>query len=363
MRTARQEHIQTPPLDSETPSDTDHKNPRPSMLYNVLPTVVQSHLPKLPSIRRSINELRGGRIPHMKSLSTSSSTDTDISAPETPPPTYRFRRGSGSDTQSRDSMVSTDTEEIGFRDDISERPVSSSMYNPPPFAVSETVTGISWKYANQGISLLTQAYQESSSLSRDADESNADLTRQLYLHGMTYLLRGLPSELTTEERLSLSAAIPGSIANLTNDPTTHALVHRSYQAEVAREAASQPPSVLHRITATIVFQMFVLFQFLLPYIKLFIGQAYRFERDHNVTQRLVNQGIMTVDQLGRRSLQLSKTVCQMNNGKVGQAIHDMTIWWVRGLTGGIQQGISEGVVVIGNEKSPNGKSRRVEKAE
>lgn len=67
-----------------------------------------------------------------------------------------------------------------------------------------------------------------------------------------------------------------------------------------------------------------------------------------------------MDELGRRTLQLSQTVCRMNNGKVGQAINDMTIWWVQGLTGGIQQGINEGVVVIGGrETSPKGK--RIEK--
>lgn len=210
---------------------------------------------------------------------------------------------------------------------------------------------------------MTQAYQESIALSHDADKTSTVLTRQLYLHGMTYLLRGLPSELTTEETLSLQATIPGSVVNLSNDPTAHALVPRSHRTQAANEGPPQPPSVLHRITATVVFQIFVLFQFLLPYIKLLIGEAYRLERDHKVAQRIVNKSITTVDELGRRGLQLSQTVCQMNDGKVGQAINDLTIWWIRGLTGGIQQGISEGVVVIGNERPATPKGRRMEKAD
>jgi hypothetical protein len=176
---------------------------------------------------------------------------------------------------------------------------------------------------------------------------------------MTYLLRGLPQELTPEERMSLHAAIPGSVVNLSSDPNL-SLVSRSQSADLAHSDPSQIPSLLHRITAAIVFQLFVLFQFLLPYIKMFIGQAYRWERDHKVAQRFVNGSITTVDELGRRTLQLSQTVCKMNNGKVGQMINDVTIWWVNGLTGGIQQGINEGVVVIGG-RVPSPKGKRIEK--
>jgi hypothetical protein len=53
-------------------------------------------------------------------------------------------------------MMSTDTEEMDYRDgrdvrdDVSDRPMSS-LSTPPPFAISESMTGINWKYANQGM--------------------------------------------------------------------------------------------------------------------------------------------------------------------------------------------------------------------
>ncbi|KAF2465592.1 uncharacterized protein BDR25DRAFT_328613 [Lindgomyces ingoldianus] len=319
------------------------------MLYLVLPAVVQTRIPTLPSIRRSISDLRGRSI-HIKSLSIS----TEVSAPESPPPRYSSR--AGRETPNRDSIVSSDTEEIDFRDDVSERPESLSFI-PPPFPLSETETGINWKYSNQGISLLTQAYQESNALARGAADASAVLARQLYLHGMTYLLRGIPADLTPEETLSLQAAIPVGILDLQNDPNAHALIPFPQQGSVSQEGPVQNPSLLHRLTASIVFQTFVLIQFLLPYIRLFIGHAYRWERENKVTQRLFSKSITTVDELGRRSLQLSQTVCRMNDGKVGQAINDLTIWWVRGLTGGIQQGLSEGVVILGPERNQTSKGR------
>lgn len=190
---------------------------------------------------------------------------------------------------------------------------------------------------------MTLAHRESSIPNYGIDDTSPALTRQLYLHGMTYLLRGLPSDLTPEELLSLQAAAPQSLVNAQADPASHALVPRSAQNQVARDLPPQDPSILHRMTATLVLQTFIFIQFLLPYIKIFLAHAYLFEREHQITRRFVNGSITTVDDIGRRSLRLSQTICQMNDGKVGQAINEMTIWWVRGVTGGMQQGFEEGL--------------------
>ncbi|PVH91424.1 hypothetical protein DM02DRAFT_545827 [Periconia macrospinosa] len=322
------------------------------MFYNVLPAFIQNRISTLPSIRRSISHLHG------RALRTkSASTVTEISPPVTPPPSYTARPGSA--RSSRSSVVSITDGETTFRDDVSERP-KSSMSTPLPFSTSETQTGVIWKYANQGISLVTQAYQESHALARKADETSTLLTRQLYIHSITYLLRGLPAELTPEEILSLQAAVPQSIV-IQNDTSANDIVLFTQDAPVSQ---GPPPdaSIVHRVTAIVVFETFVVIQFFLPYIKLFVGHAYRFERQHKVTQRLVYNGIMTADALRRRSLQLSHTICQMNNGKVGQAINDLSLWWVKGLTGGVEQGIQDGVTMFSNERPASSKGR-VEKLE
>ncbi|KAF2247918.1 hypothetical protein BU26DRAFT_428910 [Trematosphaeria pertusa] len=322
------------------------------MIYNVLPAVVQNRIPTLPSIRQSLSDIRI-RTLHAKHIDAA----TDISPPATPPPGYTSRPGSARSHCS--SVVSTDGEST-LHDDVSERP-ESLMSTPPPFSVFESKTGINWKYANQGISLTTQAYQESHALARRPDDTATVLTRQLYLHGMTYLLRGLPADLTPEETLSLQAAIPQGLVNIQNEPDAHAVVPFTQDNPMACGAPSDA-SILHRVTAVVVFQTFITIQFLLPYLRLFAGHAYQFERQHKVTQRVVSNGIMTADALRRRSLQLSHTICQMNDGKVGQAINDLTLWWVRGLTGGLQQGIADGVTVFSNERFTTSKGR-VEKVD
>jgi hypothetical protein len=150
-----------PSAHENSTNESDRKDTRTSMLYNVLPTMVQSRLPQLPSIRQSISSIRemGGRAMHAKSKSVID-TDTESSGRETPPPTYTSRRtsrwGSDANVGSRLSMMSTDTEEMDYRDgrdvrdDVSDRPMSS-LSTPPPFAISESMTGINWKYANQGM--------------------------------------------------------------------------------------------------------------------------------------------------------------------------------------------------------------------
>lgn len=314
---------------------TELKYFRSSMIYQVLPAMVSSHLPTIPSIRRSISEIRDRRL-HSKSSSMS-----ELPLPGTPPPGYTSRPSSGTVSPNRRSLVEPD---LDFADDVSERPSSSMSANPPPFAATyESKTGINWKYAGQGVNLMTLAHRESSLPHYGLDETPPVLTRQLYLHGVTYLLRGLPSDLTPEELLSLQAATPQSLADSHADSAGYALVPRSTQGQVQHNVAPQDASVLHRITATLVLQTFILIQFLLPYIKIFLAHAYQFEREHQITRRFVNGSITTVDDIGRRSLRLSQTICQMNDGKVGQAINEMTIWWVRGVTGGVQQGFEEGL--------------------
>lgn len=134
--------------DAVTLADTaDLKNARTSMIYQVLPTMVSSHLPTIPSIRRSIGEIRDRRM-HSKTNSI-----TELPQPGTPPPGYTERPGSGSATPNRPSLVVSEAD-LEFPDDASERPGSSMSSNPPLFSAYEMKTGINWKYASQGTNKL-----------------------------------------------------------------------------------------------------------------------------------------------------------------------------------------------------------------
>ena len=205
---------------------------------------------------------------------------------------------------------------------------------------------VEWCSPWLGLSLLTQAYRESNVPLHNTDEISADLTRQLYVHSMTYLLQGLPVDLTPEENFTLRAAAPQNLVNTNSDPEALVSVEVPSNKPVSAKEQLQKPTILHRVTAMAVFYIFVLVQFLLPYVRLFVSHAYQFEREHQITKRMVASGVNTVDELSRRTVRLSQMLYQMNDGRTAQTINELTLWWIRGLAGGVQQGIEEGLSVV-----------------
>jgi hypothetical protein len=119
----------------------EQRNLKASMLYHVLPAMVRNRMPALPSLRRSVSEF------HTRSLHSKNNSITEISVPETPPPGYTSRPGSGSTTPHHPP---TEPSMFDFEDDVS---VASSVPSTPapPIISYETSTGINWQHARHGM--------------------------------------------------------------------------------------------------------------------------------------------------------------------------------------------------------------------
>ena len=154
------------------------KTTRPSMLNLVVPAIVSSRIPAIPSLRRSILDLRGRSVQtrpveRIEEGKEEEATETEAqpqAQPTTPPPDYtsQLRCGLYEDENS-ETLVNSDAEENGTQIEgqgdasrgssrpstrastrsNSPRP-SSSRTAPPQFPLNEIETGIKWKYANQG---------------------------------------------------------------------------------------------------------------------------------------------------------------------------------------------------------------------
>ncbi|KZF25156.1 hypothetical protein L228DRAFT_265630 [Xylona heveae TC161] len=297
-RPATVDMIDTPPL---------------SLLYSMLPSIVQTRISRLPSLRGSVRGRYSWR----------------ISRSRTPPPSYDAVKASMADV---DYLVEDTSDD------------EATLTPPPP---SETKTGIDWKFANQGVNLLTLAVEESSRPNPDIDGRTASFGRQLYIHSLTYLIRGLPADLSLEEKASIRSSIPEEITGLISDNGDKQLVPaRGGAALPARE-----PSVLHRVLATGIIQIFIIFQFVLPYIKLFVKNAYLYERNNHISERLLHTSLDTVDSIGRRGVEFGGAVSKMGDGRVGQVINDLASWWVQSIAGGIYEGVGEGMVILGARKN------------
>lgn len=320
-----------------------------SSLFGLLRSSVNNRFPRLASLSRSAVNI------HKRALSGS----------RTPPPAYSII-GHSSDLQE----VNSDSDSIiSGQDDLSEegRSISSSIDQLTP---TETNTGIIWSYANQGtktnasrditkltligIKLLKIATEQSAT--ERLDDSASVIGRSLYIHALTYLLRGLPPDLSLEEQLSIRAALPRGI----NTPLNIEVNEQQLASNPTPDNTSQStssPSILHRILATGIVYLFFFFHFILPYIKLWIKSAYQYDREHHITERLVSSGISTADGVAKTSIEIYGAVSKMGDGKVGQAMDSAAAWCIAGVTGGIHEGVGEGLVIIGAKRSTMGSDR------
>ncbi|TKA82081.1 hypothetical protein B0A49_00234 [Cryomyces minteri] len=324
-----------------------------SLLYSLLPTLVRNRIPRIPSLRGSVGSRRETSR-HTHELNEGSD------GYRTPPPTY------SSPVQSnRTSVAGIEEIESLSRDRPSnaESPYSGGSTSPMMFNTSETDSGIEWKFANQGLSLLTLSFQESSSLSRNALDAIPSFSRQLYIHGLTYLLRGLPNDMTAEETICVRSSLPaGMVEPMILEPCEGQLVRvqANGQPSTKQQRTEAETSLLHKILASGVVQLFLLFHLVLPYVKLFLGNAYRYERTHHVSERLFSGSIDTMDGLGKKSLQIVDSVCRLNDGKVGQAANELAGWWIKGVMGGIYEGAGEGMVILGASPQSNAYAAAIE---
>jgi len=207
--------------------------------------------------------------------------------------------------------------------------------------LTESRSGIGWKFANQGLSLLSLAVEESSIISQNPRFGNASFARQIYLHALTYLLRALPSDMTAEEQLSIRGALPSGMV----EPLR--LDFNSGYKSMNTSTTSDQPSLLHRTLASAIVQFFILFQFILPYLKYLLSTAYQYDREHKISEKVLSQGIDRVDSLGKMGLSFTTALYGMGDGKVGKMIAQTVVWFLEGVTGGIHEGVGEGMAIMG----------------
>lgn len=145
--------------------------------------------------------------------------------------------------------------------------------------------------------------------------------------------------MTAEEQISVRGALPAGIV----EPLT---VSNGFTTD-NHHATPEEPSLLHRTLASTIIQLFILVQFILPYMRYFVAAAYQYDREHKISEKVLRQGIDTVDSLGKTGLSITGAIYSMGDGKVGQVITESAAWFIEGVTGGIHEGVGEGMVLMG----------------
>lgn len=158
------------------------------------------------------------------------------------------------------------------------------------------------------------------------------------MHALVYLLQGVPADLTEAEVASLRPAI-GPLLQGNN---------RNHSEVLARPSdPPNPPSLLRRLLASTIVYMFIFFSLILPYVKVAVHSAYRYERTNHISERLFAASLDTMDQVGRKGFGVVGLLLQSGNGKVGASVAGTVAWWIDGISGGIHDGVGEGMALMG----------------
>lgn len=289
----------------------------PSLLYTMLPSIIQRRVPRLRSLREAASSY--GQHAHTRAVSDAS---------QSPPPSYR--------TSDQTSTCESDEDEDEvFQSLPGSRPTTSGSVTPADRA--ETESGVNWKYAKQGSTFLSLSMQEADSLSR-----NPQLTRKLYIDGLEYLLNGLPLELTVQEEVGLRAAMPASLSKV-----SARLRHTQLTVRSAEEDCHHQQTRLHRAVASVTLYAFLVISILLPYIQLLMQKAYQYERKHRLGDRLLAHSALVAGTASKQTLTLANHLYGLNEGKFGDTVKDIGMWWIQGVSGGVYDGLDEGIQTIG----------------
>ena len=168
------------------------------------------------------------------------------------------------------------------------------------------------------------------------DPRNELLSRQLYIDSMTYLLQGLPPDLTEQEVTRLQSALPEPL-------------QEPHQSEKSLPEP-QTPSVLHRSVSNIIIALCLIIRLALPYIKYLLALAYSYERTHHVTENALTMSMNAIDSLSRKSMDV--TGAAMRNELVMGAV----TYCVEGVCGGLNEGLGEGMKAI-DARNPDSQCR------
>lgn len=275
---------------------------RPSSVFAFLLNILQFRISPLAAAQGSINDYNlrsrqrftGLPIPHV-----SGSEDLEVKGDHT------------------ELAVSDQTEAVVTG---KEYAVQCSLPHEMPFQGSSPT--------HIGSHLLNAALVES----QQEDPQRQAFSRQLYINGMTYLLQGLPSDLTEQEVVHLQSALPKS---LDRSPHSDKSPHKSPN-----------PSILHRSVATSVMFFCLLLRLTLPYIKYFLAMTYSYERSHHVTEDALALSISLVNHFGKLGMEVMKTA--MNNKPVVEVV----TYCVDGICGGLNEGLCEGIKAIDARNEP-----------
>lgn len=199
----------------------------------------------------------------------------------------------------------------------------------PLWTGTETTSGIDWFTAETGLILVNRAYSQAS---RNGEMINASAIRAQHIHGLVYLLQAIPRDLEPVEVRQLQSAIPDELRMDPRHPST-------------RQSRG---NMLSRGIAFVMLQCALFLSFLLPVVTGLSDPFLRYEREHQVVQKLLASSGQTLEFVGEKGLDMKDAIIRFGQGRVGTALWGGVTWVAEGIVQGITEGAGRSAVIVGS---------------
>ena len=206
-----------------------------------------------------------------------------------------------------------------MRPNTPEEHTSTQELSLKMLSQQETSSGVDWDVAATGVRLWITAKTQA--------EQGGDVNalRSMHIDALRYMHMALPENLTALEVDSLRASMSPRI-----------LYQSPLLPQIDRKSN---PSLLRQGVARIVCWLVAGILLILPVIMAFLNRALQFERQHQLTEKVLANGLDLTSALGERSLELQKALSRFKDGRLGSACVDAGSWLIEGIVGGVNDGI------------------------
>ena len=106
------------------------------------------------------------------------------------------------------------------------------------------------------------------------------------------------------------------------------------------------PSLLRRSISTSILIICLFVRITLPYLRYFLALAYRYERTHQITEKVAAASMSTANSLGKRSIELAALA--IDNRLIMEAV----TYCVEGFCGGLNDGLGQVMKAIEARHEP-----------
>jgi len=196
----------------------------------------------------------------------------------------------------------------------------------------ETQSGVDWDVAATGVRLWISARSQAE------QGGDAAALRSMHIDALRYMHMALPADLTAIEIESLRASMT---------PQLRSLARNELQVQMRPPVQMGRPSLLRQGVAQVVCWLVAAILLVLPLLMTLLNRVLQFERQHQVTERVITNGLDLTNALGERGQGLQKALDRFKQGRLGTACFDAGAWFVGGIIGGVNDGLD---AVIQNRK-------------